>query len=148
MFEDVDEFLDASCPIKANGKTYLVSEPTAIEGVRLQRLFAEPENTLTDEQEMFEIRKLLGPVWEAMNADGVGHTKAVFAGRCALIYYAISPSAAKQYASGGLDDPGNPLPPKPRWWRGSASAGTATGKVLGFARPGRMGHGTPAEDDG
>lgn len=110
MFADLDNFLDGRCPLTVGGKTYYVPEPTAIEGIRLQRLFANPETELSDPQELDEIQRILGPVWDEFEADKVGTTKAIFAGRVALIYYAMGKEKALIYASGGIDDPGNPLP--------------------------------------
>lgn len=110
MFADLDEMLDGRCPLKLNEKTYYVPEPSALEGIRLQRLFADPTTELSDELEMKEIFALLGPVWDEMAADGIGQKKAFFAGRIALLYYAMGPEQALLYATGGLDDPGNPLP--------------------------------------
>ncbi len=110
MFADLNEFLDGRCPITVKGKTYYVAEPNALAGLRIQRMFIDPTTTLDDAQETAEIMSLLGPVWDEMNADGVGYTKALFAGRVALIYYAMGPDKAAIYASGGIDDPGNPLP--------------------------------------
>lgn len=111
MFADLEEFLDGRCQLRVGGRTYQVQEPNAKEGLRLQTLFADPENTLSSERELGEIMKLLGPVWDELEQNGVGQTKATFVGRVALIYYAINPASAIKYASGGVDDPGNPLPP-------------------------------------
>lgn len=110
MFADLDEFLDGGFPLIVGGKTYYVPEPNAREGLRLQRIFADPKGELNDAQEFSEIVSILGPVWDAMESDGVGQSKAMFAGRVALIYFAMGKDKAYIYASGGLDDPGNPLP--------------------------------------
>lgn len=110
MFTDLDEFLDGRCPITVKGKTYYVAEPNARQGLRLQRMFLDPTTVLDDARELEEIRSLLGPVWDEMNADGVGYSKMLFAGRVALIYYAMGSDKAIIYAAGGVHDPGNPQP--------------------------------------
>lgn len=129
MFEDLKDVVDPRLPLRVDGRLYHVPEPTAFEGLRLQAIFADPEVHLTDDMERTEILKILGPVYDEMRSYGVPWSRIMLAGRTALIHHAMSPSKARQYALGG-DDPGNPLPPKPRrrWLRGSASVRTnATG---------------------
>lgn len=119
MFAELDEVLDGGLPIQAGGHRYLIPEPTIRQGLSLVRVFAENDGKLDDTTELAEARKLLGPVWDQMSADGVGHSKAVFAGRYALIYHAVSPNAARAYVrQRGVVDAGNPLPPKPARFRG------------------------------
>lgn len=124
MFEDLQNVVDARLPVRVDGRTYHVPEPTALEGLRLQAIFADPETHLTDDMERAEIIKFLGPVYDEMQEHGVPWSKIMLAGRTVLIHHAMSPSAAMRYALGG-DDPGNPLPPKPKRWRGRVFARTS-----------------------
>lgn len=119
MFADLDEVLDGGLPILAGGHRYLIPEPTVRQGLALVRVFAENDGKLDDTTELAEARKLLGPIWDRMNNDGVGYSKAVFAGRYALIHYALGPNTARAYVQQrGVVDAGNPLPPAPKRFRG------------------------------
>lgn len=145
MFEDLELVLDGRLPIIAGGQEFYVPEPSAKEGLRLQRLFAYGSARIDDMTELREILNILGPVWQEMIDANVGESKAMAAGRLALIHYAIGPTAATNFIAG--DDLGKDLPPKRLLRKVRASAGTAKG-TKGFARLGRTGRGTRAAGAG
>ncbi|WP_037161074.1 DUF7426 family protein [Rhodococcoides fascians] len=119
MFADLDEVLDGGLPLKVGGRPYLVPEPTIRQGLALVRVFAENDGKLDDATELAEAKKILGPIWDQFNRDGVGHSKSVFAGRYALLHYTMGPGTAQAYVrQRGVVDAGNPLPPKPTRYRG------------------------------
>jgi hypothetical protein len=114
MFTDLDEFFDGDLRIPIKGRIYRVKEPTAREGLRLARFFADADNRLDDAAELAEIRKIIGKeLWHEMADNRVPRTLALQAGRVAMIHYGIGEKLAAAYAKGGADS-GNPLPPKPK----------------------------------
>ena len=145
MFADLDEVLEGDLKLKVKGKVYVVKEPTALEGLKLQRTFNDPERTLDDAEETLLIRRLFGPVWDQMLDDDVPDQLIMFSGRTALLHYALGAHMAEAYVRGGVDDPGNPLPPGPRKSRGSVFARMSAAVRSRVSRE-RTATGTPAED--
>lgn len=110
-YRDLEEFFDPDLYLPIGGKGYRVESPTAFDGLRLRtRLLSG--GRLADEEEVTEIRALLGDTFEQMQADGVKWPEIMHAGRTALLHYAVSADAALIHWGGG-EDPGNPLPPEP-----------------------------------
>lgn len=112
--QDADEIIEGGLSIPIGRKVYHVAEPTAREGIRLQLLFHNPNTNLTDVDELREIKRLVGPVWDQMNADGVGWSKMMHAGRTALFKYGLGDENAETFWNGGLEALGKGLNPLPR----------------------------------
>lgn len=112
-FEDLRTFFNPDLPLTINGKTYTISSPNAEHGIKIRALFADPDRVINDVEELAEVKALLGPAWDEMNADGVSYIEAMHAGRTALMYYGISPAVGETHWRHGLATPGNDLPPEP-----------------------------------
>ena len=110
-FQKLEEFFEGSCILPISGKKYRVPEPPALFGLKLKMLYSDPERVITDSEELRLMRELLGPVWDEMNADEVRYSSMIHAGRTALIWYGLTPEAAKTFWMGGESN--HPLPPPP-----------------------------------
>lgn len=112
--QDAEEIVVSGLDIPIGRKVYHVEEPSAREGLRLQIMFHNPDTSLDDLQELREIKRLLGPVWDQMNDDGVGWSKMVHAGRTALFKYGLGDENASIFWHGGLEALGKGLNPQPQ----------------------------------
>ena len=136
-FKDLSEFFDPDLRLPIRGKTYTITSPNAEQGIKIRALFADPEETITNEVEYDTIRQLLGPVWDEMNADGVSWVETMHAGRTALMYYGISPSVGETHWEHGLATPGNQLPPQ---------TGAKTSRKSPSSKKARTGSTTPSPE--
>lgn len=117
-FQELANMIDGRCPLVVNGHTYHVPQPSVRHGINLTLLLGDHTTELSDREEYAHIRTILGPVWDEMEANGVGKSLALFAGRVAMLWYGVGPAQAMKYAAGGFDDPaGGPLPSTPMRWR-------------------------------
>ena len=112
--QDAEEIVVSGLALPIGRKVYRVEEPTAREGLRLQMMFHDPDMNLSDVEELREIKRLLGPVWDQMNDDGVGWSKMVHAGRTALFKYGLGDENASIFWHGGLEALGKGLNPQPQ----------------------------------
>ncbi|HUR06993.1 MAG TPA: hypothetical protein VM347_30920 [Nonomuraea sp.] len=122
-FQDLDEFFDDSLRLPVGGKWYVVPAPDAEVGLLCQRLMhaslqAEQgeavddpklnelaEVVLNDDEERDLYRRILGPVWNELRADGVSWPKVQHIGATALVWVAAGKdAAAKIWASGGAGE--------------------------------------------
>lgn len=110
-FRELEEFFEGSCILPIHGKKYRVPEPPALFGLKLKMLYSDPEREIGDAEELRLMRELLGPVWDEMNTEGVRYSGMVHAGRTALLWYGLTPEAAKTFWLGGGVN--HPLPPPP-----------------------------------
>lgn len=111
---DLETVIRGGLDIPIGRKTYTVAEPTAREGIRLMLMFHDPSTNLSDAEELAEIKRLLGPVWDQMNDDNVGWSKMMHAGRTALFKYGLGDENAQTYWTGGLEALGKGLNPLPK----------------------------------
>lgn len=112
-FKDLAEFFDPDLYLPVRGKTYRITAPNAEDGLRLREAFLNPDAHFTDDDELEEYKRLLGPVWDEMVADGIDWKSLCHVGRTALMYYGMGETLAEVHWQTGLGESGNPLPPKP-----------------------------------
>ena len=135
-FKDLSEFFDPDLRLPIRGKTYTITSPNAEQGIKIRAMFADDEHVVTNDEELAEIRAMLGPVWDEMQADGVSWIEMMHAGRTALMYYGISPAIGETHWDRGLATPGNQMPPQ--------TGAKTTGRKSPSSKKARTGSTTPA----
>ncbi|MBH0778824.1 DUF7426 family protein [Nocardia bovistercoris] len=92
-YRELTEFYDPDLLLPIGGVVYRVKCPTIGEADRLRRLIVD--DSVTSDQELEEIIKILGPVRDEMAANGVRDTMALHAGRTALLHFGGTPSLGR-----------------------------------------------------
>lgn len=123
-FRDLDEFFDDSLRLPVAGKTYVIPAPDAEVGLLCQRLMhaglaaeqgqavdGEELNklaavVLNDDEEKDLYKRILGPVYDELFADGVKWPRIQHVGATALVWVAAGKDAAlKHWESGAGEVP-------------------------------------------
>ena len=117
-FKDLNEVFDARLALPVNGKTYYIPEPDAELGLWCKAMATAgynisagitpaddslPNLQLDDDEEDAMYRRLLGPVYDELLADGVGPVRLHFIGATAFIWVALGPDVAEAYWGSGGD---------------------------------------------
>lgn len=129
-FADLQEFFDPTLRLPIRGKEYVIASPDARTGLWCQRLLVTATSAvagvevtaadlagleLDDDQEQDLYLRLLGPVFEQMQADGLPWEMIKHAGQTVFMWVAGGREAAEEVWS---QPPGEAKGPSPR----SASA--------------------------
>ncbi len=114
---DLASMMDPALHLTIGGHDYAI-ECSAHQGLRLVQMFNDGIH-LDDDNEVEEIRRMLGDNYQQMIDNGARWPKIAAAGRTAMFHFGLSREAGERmWAAGGVL--GNSLPPKPkhlRWWR-------------------------------
>ncbi|TMR97533.1 DUF7426 family protein [Nonomuraea basaltis] len=106
-FADLDSFFDDGLSLPVGGKLYRIPAPSAEVGLYCQTLAESgmdaangkdnPEAALDDVRELDLYRRVLGPVYDELIADGVSWPKIKHCGVTAFMWVAGSSDAAAAY---------------------------------------------------
>ncbi|MDF5756661.1 hypothetical protein [Spongiactinospora sp. TRM90649] len=106
-FADLDDFFDDGLELPVAGKTYRVPPPSAETGLYCQRLAEAgqaaakgdqaPDADLDDARELDLYRRVLGPVYDELIADGVSWTRIKHVGITAFMWVIGNEQAAQAY---------------------------------------------------
>ncbi|QIS18528.1 DUF7426 family protein [Nocardia terpenica] len=99
--QEFDEFLDPDLNLPVRGQPVRIASPTAWEGLRLRKLFADLD-ALTPEIERAEVRRLLGGAWDQLDQLGADATVIALAGRTALLHFGKGSDAAATFWNGEI----------------------------------------------
>lgn len=117
-YPDLDDFFEPNLVLPIGGVEYVIEPPSALDVIRLRRIFADPAADATSVDRLDWQAKLLGAEWDAeaqeyvgadgsvwaeMLANGVGGEAILRAGNTALLRFGINPELASVYW--GPDDP-------------------------------------------
>lgn len=126
MFKDLDEFFDPSLQLPIRGKTYVIESPDAKTGLFVQGMMSLAADAragldvnpadlqalkLDDDEERDLHKRLLGPVYDEMLADGVRWHQIQHVGHTVIFWVIRGKAFAEAYWNGGGDPkahPGNP----------------------------------------
>ncbi|MGH3745812.1 MAG: DUF7426 family protein [Micromonosporaceae bacterium] len=109
---NLDDFVDDSLKLPIGGKTYVVPGPDAATGIMCQRLMTAGARAhagmdigdisidLDDEEEDAFFRRVLGPAYEQMVADGVSWPRLKHAALTAFFWIAMDDDTAKAFWEG------------------------------------------------
>lgn len=93
MAIDLDEVFDGDLYLPVRGKMYRIAEPTAKESERLRVNIL----TFSPDEEIFEMRKIMGESWNELLEDGVGWCQLMHMGRTTLLHFTFPPEVAREY---------------------------------------------------
>lgn len=121
-YPDLDDFFDPCLRLPIGGTVYVIEPPSAMDVIRLRRMFVDTNARATSLDRLDWQAKILGAEWDAegdqyvgadgsvwaqMLADGVGGEQILRAGETALLHFGVNPSTAVIFW--GPDDPFTPL---------------------------------------
>lgn len=90
---DLDTFYDGDLYLPWRGEKWRIAEPTAKESERLRELVFV--HGLQGNEEIGEIRKLMGQTWHNLIDSGIGWSHLLHMGRTALIHFTSTPDVAE-----------------------------------------------------
>lgn len=121
-YPDLDDFFDPCLRLPIGGTVYVIEPPSAVDLIRLRRMFVDANTRATHLDRIDWQAKVLGAAWDAeseqyvgadgsvwaqMLADGVGGEQILRAGETALLHFGVNAGTAAVFW--GPDDPFTPL---------------------------------------
>lgn len=128
-FADLDEFFDDSLRLPVGGKVYVIASVDAETGLWCQRMMISAADVATggqlseddiedlvldDDQERDMYKRVLGPVYDQLIADGVSWERLKHVGTTAFMWAAGNKQNAEEFWVSGGDVAGEPLRPEPQ----------------------------------
>jgi hypothetical protein len=156
-FKDLDDFFHDSLDLPIGAKIYSVPSPDATLGLWCQRVLGagisianggDPDTIpnlpqeLDDQEERDLYVRLLGPVWDQLQADGVSWERIRMVGQTAFIWVGGSRELAEQFWNSG----GDPKASAPN--RSARRAGSTSTAAGGTTPPLVSGNGTRSHKTG
>lgn len=90
---DLDEFFEGDLFLPWRGQKWRIPEPTAKESERLRIQVL----TMEGDEEIHEMRKLMGQTWNDLMDAGIGWCHLLHMGRTALLHFTMPPEVSESH---------------------------------------------------